>query len=772
VLENILAVDQARGLARSKKRAYETRTVRPVLVDEALAEGWEIDKKFKRTVRLRRKKPHHAYLEDRVWTLFYRMGFPHLSGEGGAHLVLSPKDPASPSTQIDVVAIDDEVAIAVECKSQEKAGRRLRFTQELGKHAILRKRFAESVHAQYPVGFKRNVALAMFLSNIQLSENDKKRARDANVVLFEDTDLAYYEKLVSHLGPAAKYQFLADLLPGKPVRGLEIRIPAVETEIGTHTCYAFAVSPEYLLKIGYVSHRAKGKPSDVDTYQRMLRRHRLNRIKDYISDDGIFPTNIVVNLDRKGYRFERISQETPVRSDTHLGRLGWLVLRPAYKSAWIIDGQHRLFAYSGHPLAPKSLLSVLAFVDLPPSKQAELFIDINAKQKSVRRSLLEELYAELHWDAPKPQERVRAIISKAIQQLDTDPDSPFCGRIQKADERKDPIRCISLTSLFTALDRTDLYIAKEKRGGDVLVFGPLWAGQDSQATLRRTVYILKQWFNVIRTHARDWWDKGAGEGGGLAMNDAVVSCVNVLRSVLQHLGGPDKYLIDLDDEDLFQVLRKYAVALGEYLGMLSEDERKQFRSFRGVEGQNRRTRLWQMAIRERIPDFNPPGLDEFLEQEKAKTNVRAKAILDRMEATLQDITLEELQREYGSAESDWWILGVPKTIRQQASQRFEDDDRSRGEIYYYLNLLDYKKIALKNWQMFESLLGYRADGRGKEKQTAWIDFLNEQRKIVAHPSSGRSVSLENLAKLEEYDEWLANQRVEARDARTGKAQAV
>jgi len=54
-------------------------------------------------------------------------------------------------------------------------------------------------------------------------------------------------------------------------------------------------------------------------------------------------------------------------------------MQPSYKSAWIIDGQHRLFSYSGHPKASKGLLSVLAFEGLPPSKQAELFIDINAK---------------------------------------------------------------------------------------------------------------------------------------------------------------------------------------------------------------------------------------------------------------------------------------------------------------------------------------------------------------------------------------------------------
>ena len=58
-----------------------------------------------------------------------------------------------------------------------------------------------------------------------------------------------------------------------------------------------------------------------------------------------------------------------------------------------------------------------------------MFININSKQKSVKQSLLQELYAELHWDASDPRLRVRAVISKTIQALDSDKGCPFWGRI-------------------------------------------------------------------------------------------------------------------------------------------------------------------------------------------------------------------------------------------------------------------------------------------------------------------------------------------------------
>ena len=123
---------------------------------------------------------------------------------------------------------------------------------------------------------------------------------------FDDHDLGYYENLVSHIGPAAKYQLLADMLPGKAVPGLALRVLAIRTRMGGFRCYTFSISPEYLLKISYVSHRSKGKASDVSTYQRMLNKTRLNSIRLYITDDGIFPTNIVINIDKNRLQFERI----------------------------------------------------------------------------------------------------------------------------------------------------------------------------------------------------------------------------------------------------------------------------------------------------------------------------------------------------------------------------------------------------------------------------------------------------------------------------------
>lgn len=755
MLDNIDSVENLRGLARIKGRNYETRSVHPSLVETFLSDGWIVEQKNLRSVRLRREKSPNELLKDRLWILLYRMSFSHLSLNPGASLSVNRNASESVRETLDVFGIDQELAVALECRFAEKFTKWPQLQEEMGNLALLRERIINSVNTQFSSPHKRQLAIAMVVANISLTEADRAKAARADVIIFEERDLIYYETLVDHIGPAAKYQFFADMLPGKPVPGLSIRVPAVRTKMGGVHCYTFSISPEYLLKIAYISHRSKGMASDVNTYQRMLSKSRLGKIKQYVSVDGVFPTNIVVNLEKKRVQFERVRQERDQRVDPDNGVLGWLEIRPAYKSAWIIDGQHRLFAYSGHERAGSSLLSVLAFEGLSPSKQAELFIDINAKQKSVKQSLLQELYAELHWDAENPAARIRAIVSKAIQVLDATPDSALYQRIQTADANKDIIRCISLTSMFSALDKPGFYVSKEKQG-HIVEYGPLWAGS-SDATLTRTVYILKNWLNVVYDSVPDWWDKGSGDGGGIAMNDGVTTCLNVLRSVFQHLDTAGIRLIHQNDEELFESVGPYADALGTYFKSLSEDGRKKFRELRGIQGQTTRTRRSQHAIHEQIRSFKPAGLEEFLLLEKAETNKKAKEIIDRIETMLQRVMLEELYREFGTHESQWWMLGVPLEVRKKVAERFEEEEGKRGGKEHYFDLIHYRKIAIANWTLFESILGFGKSGGSKDRRTSWMNDLNEKRKVVSHASSGIHLTVEELSQLEEYERWLLRQ---------------
>jgi DNA sulfur modification protein DndB len=756
MLSNIFPSVELRGLASRKSKPDEYKTVRQALVEEEIAVGWAVDHENTSTSRLRKPKTHDRLLEDRVWTLMYRMGFSHLSGAGGAVQLLNPKDPKGPDNQIDVVAIDDETSLSIECKSSENPKKFADFSTVLAKHIALKEKFARAVGLQLATQHKRVSRFAIWTSNIIVSDNDKSRAAAANVTLLDDKDLDYYEQLVGQVGAAARYQFLADVLQGRGIPGLEIKVPAIRAKIGGSTSYSFSISPEYLLKIAFVSHRSRGKASDIDAYQRLLKRSRLKSIRQYITEGGIFPTNIVVNVaDSRWLTFDRGKQEADDKSAT----FGWLNIRPAYRVAWIIDGQHRLFAYADHPLARKSLISVIAFVGLQPSEQARLFVDINAEQRKVKQSLLQELYAELHWDADDPEVRVQAILSKVIQALDTDLKSPLLGRVLKADDARTAARCVSLTSIFRALEKAGFFIARVRKGA-VLEYGPLW-DHDNQATMHRTITLLIGYFDIIKSEAADLWEKGSGEGGGLSMNDGVTVCLNLLRSIFYHLQNVKRVkLAELGTSELLSVIEPYAKKVGKYFVALSPDQMVQFRALRGIQGQTTGTRRVEESIQLSEAAFDPPGLKEFLSREKAQTTTRAFEQLQAIERILQATILSELKSEFGEDETGWWFSGVPKSVRKKIDDRINEEGGKAGGREDKFDLIDYRDIAESNWPLFEPTL---ARGKGnKQARTKWLVEVNDLRKPVVHASRGQSMPIteEQLAFLEEIHVWLQAQFTE------------
>jgi hypothetical protein len=104
---------------------------------------------------------------------------------------------------------------------------------------------------------------------------------------------------------------------------------------------------------------------------------------------------------------------------------------------------------------------------------------------------------------------------------------------------------------------------------------------------------------------------------------------------------------------------------------------------------------------------------------------------------------------------DWWTARVPLTIRQKCAAR-QEEEKCRLPKEAYLDLIDLKTIMEKEWKLFEAHL--RAEGceGGKEKSLAWLDRLNELRRMVGHPLkkyvAGYTFSAEEKDLLAKCDE--------------------
>ena len=189
-----------------------------------------------------------------------------------------------------------------------------------------------------------------------------------------------------------------------------LKVPAIQIEIkhskeDNYFVYNFSCSPREIMKFASVSRRGPVKEGSTH-YQRMLDADRVDDIgKNFIvKNEGYFANNIVIKLDddktdflsfkQKAYDglsdsvLEKIQSSTSSSND-----IGLLTIKQDFDSAWIIDGQHRLFSYLKTTKDDKinNSINVAALVKVTAKREAEYFLHINDEQKPVDKDLIWDL---------------------------------------------------------------------------------------------------------------------------------------------------------------------------------------------------------------------------------------------------------------------------------------------------------------------------------------------------------------------------------------------
>lgn len=106
------------ALCRAKKKAYDECSVTFNEADERKKQNWVEVVTLKTKVRLQRPKPVGAAFEDKIWSMFYDLGFRHLNRD--EHLEIKWGAGEGDHKQIDVLAVGDEAIFVVECKAASK----------------------------------------------------------------------------------------------------------------------------------------------------------------------------------------------------------------------------------------------------------------------------------------------------------------------------------------------------------------------------------------------------------------------------------------------------------------------------------------------------------------------------------------------------------------------------------------------------------------------------------------------------------------------------
>lgn len=743
--------DDQRDVLRIRAKTYQERRVRKAEFAEPEVGWYVLDDSLKREVKLAKDKLASEQFEDRLWVLLSRMGFKFLSKDRSCRIRYDSADGAA--QQIDVLAVDDECAVLIECRcSDSEAPKPVNFKTEIeslggkkaGLHRELRERFKNP---------NLKITYVLATKNYIISSADIERLNAFQIHHFAEADLDYYTHLVEHLGPAARYQFQGDLFGHQDVPSIESRVYAIEGSMGGISYYSFAIDPERLLKLGYVLHRSKSIRV-LPSYQRLIKKSRLSNIRRFIENGGYFPNSIVVNVDSNGrpLRFDR----SPSPIDGSPTSLGVLHLPPKYRSMYIIDGQHRLYAYSDTEYSETNTIPVVAFVDLDRQDQLKLFMEINENQKAVSKNLKHTLDADLKWDSPRLNERADGIKKTLAQELGEDVSSPLYNRVLVGEDHRTEIKIITLEAILRGINLTK-FVGKFTRDA-IREPGFFYTG-NSKTTLDRIKRVLIQYFTYVSTTLQEEWERPPKDSGILTINDGVTALIAVFGDIVEHMVSRQEIapLRDRPDE-IVERASTYVDGLKTYFDQLEENERAELRKKYGSGAPTRLRRIFQLWIQKHRDDFNPEGLAEYWRDQSKQYNVDTYSRVADIETQLRLDVKDVLIKEYGSM---WLKKGMPEKLytylATEAAKKNrlienEEEEKTPWDCLMLIHLREIMHHQAQWSNLFQKTYTIPgSEGWKKEEKTSWLVRLNSIRNVADHEYS---VSKEEADYVAALHDWL------------------
>ena len=711
-----------------------------------LESGWSERRKLSNgRVLLEKSKAHDEILENRFWSVLYQLGFEQLNQ--GRHFQISVTSEGAPvKKQIDVFGKLGNIVVVAECKSCLKKQTRS-LLKDIGEFGSLQKPIANALKKHYGNSEKLKIIWLFVTGNVIWSTSDRSRASEQNIQIIEERELRYFEEIAKTVGPAAKYQFLGEFLQNQRIPELaDYKVPAIRTRLGGNRAYYFLAPPARILPVAFVNHRSLRDLEGAPAYQRVLKRSRLREIGQYLDGGGFFPNSLLVNF-REPVRFEPKGQFEGSQIT-----FGNLYLPDRFKSAWIIDGQHRLFGFTEtEGDIDKQIVPILAFEKLSTISEAELFTTINSKQQKVAPGLLDELAGELRLDLDDFNERMSAIASRALDMLASETGNPFEDRIKTAESPDSDAVCLTISEIKKAIISAKLLGSVART--DLEIPGP-FSRRTTKETLNALCDGLTGYFNVIQGANVERWEKG--RPGYLCSNIAIQGYIRLLQALIDYMQvGTAQEANNLEAEEVIEQIAPYLEPIVEFVETADDLEfEKRFKQPFGSGGPPRYFFQLCLLVRQKYPKFKPVGFDEFVTEQAVEVTEKAdaltKAIVDRVHRHVVGL----LKHTYGD---DFFNKGIPqKEIKLDAMKKmYDEQDPMPPETY--LDVIQLKKIveSKANWDLFKTTLDIKLpqERKGQAQYLKWLERLNEVRRIPAHPF-GRSYSDSDLEFLEYLDEQL------------------
>lgn len=736
-----------------RKSQYITESIpnKQELLQQYLSEGWEIDREFKTKTRLRKLKNNQLYFIDKVWSMFASLGFEVLNKNQTIDIPYNRKEP-SLIQPFDILAKDSESIILIKAESSIKNSKS-KFKEYLESVKSNIEGIRKTLKALFPDS-QLKFKFVLATENYALTEEDSTILEKINGVSFDEDSIEYYLKMFNQIGLAARYQLLGTLFYDQEIPEMDNKVPAIRGKMGGHTYYSFSIEPEKLLKIAYVLHRNKANTNMMPTYQRIIQKSRLESIHKFIEEEkGYFPNSIIISLDSGKKKKLEFQESTNI--DSTIADLGILYLPKKYRSAYIIDGQHRLYGYANSKYKITNTIPVVAFLDLAREEQVKLFMQINENQKAVSKNLRNTLNADLLWTSENYIDQMTALRSRLAIFLGEDRNSALYGRISIGEDK----RIITTQQIDNALKKSNFLgkVTKTKiESYSIFYKGNLELAYDKLSRF----FILS--FDFFRDKLEDQWES---TDSIIVINKGIYAIITLLSDIVDFLVLRNEVSERDTADNIFEKVKIYVEPVISFYKEIDDDTINSLKGAYGTGGDVKYWRTLQLAVKEKYPIFNPDGLDDYLKKEEKAYNTKAFEIIRDIETFFKEDVKEKLQESFGN---NWFKKGVPPKIGEAATvlmyQKNKDIDNEEDECTEWdcINIIAYREIALKNWQtIFEPYYTRPHEKKisgGKDAKTNWMVKLERLRNQNFH---SYYVTEEEYYFLEELYDWLINKNDEA-----------
>lgn len=749
----------------AKSSKYHSRNVDHSLVEGLLEEGWEeYGAPLKTKTRLRKPKSHGAQFEDDIWCQLYRLGYRTLNVD--ENFCLPFGQAASDKKQIDVVAIDDDSVLLVECKSSNVASKAPSFKTEFEALRLRLDGYRKSIDQTFGPG--RRIKYIFATRNFRISRNsvDIQRLVEAGGFYYNDNTYQYVDSLLKSYRDAAHYQFMGLIMKGQAINKEKIEVPAIEGTMGGKTYYMFSLEPETLLKIGFVLHRTRANETEMPTYQRLLVPSRLKGITKFIDGGGYFPNSAILNFNERDVKLEFQGQQ---RSKDSASRTGILKIPNAFAIAYIIDGQHRIYGYANSKFKASNTIPVVAFKNLDPGDQLELFMQINENQKAVSPTLRITLEEDLYWNAARLDSRLKALRSSVIRALGGNSSGPLYNKISLGEDRA----ALQAKPFADALLRCKLLPeAKGNKFVDGTVAHSLYDagnvdhGEEMNKARDRAVDLINACYELAEE---------AFGNNHEALNEYVLSnrgsfaFISLIGDVHAFEASQGSISIKSNIEERMGYISKYLLVLFKSLQSISPEDSDVLTGKLGSGAETTWLRYFQSYVNKSFSQYSPIELQDWQERQDKALQDEGRKLGTQIERHMKQFIIAQLMALFGK-NWDIEIGSIQRECEMRAREQMEKNYKEglgRQEIPWtdQFFIKDYKAIIEKYWsklpddgsssETFEKHFSIDI-GHGfnsKSENIKWISIFNTLRNNWAHEGTKEKglnrTDVELLAKIHE-----------------------